>query len=171
MDKISKTKIKNIRAELVDNTISSLIHELRAELEQGDPEALKQTKVGILIDMIEEQTDPIEGLIYEIREFLAAALPVIIAIGASEGFGTIIKNSRKLPESLKNTGFDAGFIQKMRHKKESTRIFADPDLDPVVHLKDDPDDIEKQLDELERVQEKKIIEIYNDKFRKENGIS
>ena len=169
MEKISKTKMKNLRAELVDNTISSLIHELRAELEQGDPEALKQTKVGILIDMIEEQTDPIEGLIYEIREFLAAALPVIIAIGASEGFGTIIKNSRKLPESLKNTGFDAGFIQKMKQKKERTRIF-DPDQDPVLD-EDDPSEIERQLDELERVQEKKIIEIYNDKFRKENGIS
>jgi|GEM_PF-3217399 len=169
MDKISKTKMKNLRAELVDNTISSLIHELRAELEQGDPEALNQTKVGVIIDMIEEQTDPIEGLIYEIREFLAAALPVIIAIGASEGFGTIIKNSRKVPESLKNTGFDAAFITKMRQKKERARIFY-PDPDPVLD-EDDPSEIERQLDELERNQEKKIIEIYNDKFRKENGIS
>lgn len=167
MDKISKTKIKNIRAELVDNTISSLIHELRKELEEGDSEALKQTKVGILIDMIEEQTDPLEGLIYELREFLSSALPVILAIGASEGFGTIIKNSRKLPESLKNTGFDAAFITKMKQKKERARIFY-PDQDPVLD-EDDPSEIERQLDEIEK--EKNIIEIYNEKFRHENGLA
>lgn len=166
MDKISKTKMKNLRAELVDNTISSLIHELRAELEQGDPEALNQTKVGVIIDMIEEQTDPIEGFIYELREFLASALPVIIAIGAAEGFGTLIKNSYNLPPALKNTGFDAAFIKKMRHKKESTRIFADPD--PEIE-DPDPDEIEEQLDEIEK--EKKIIEIYNEKFRHENGLA
>jgi hypothetical protein len=149
-----------MRAEMADSTISELLshlcHEL--ELESSDPDCLKSTKVGLIIDMIQVQTDAIEGVIFDTREYLASVLPVIFAIGSVEGFGTIFRNSFKLPENLKRSGFDAAYIDQARRKKEQEKN----------QTTDNPD--KDMLADSSEESEGKLYQLYSDELRRKGGL-